>query len=64
MGTLDINECLVPGVCQQDCNNLPGNFECTCQDGFQMINSTHCRGNHRVKIIGNFYNSASRSIVL
>ncbi len=43
----DFDECEGEGTgnnCEQVCNNLPGNFDCSCDAGYDPINSTHCRG--------------------
>jgi len=31
-----VNECTIPGACGDNtvCHNVPGNYTCTCQDGF------------------------------
>ena len=30
--------------CDQVCVNTPGGFNCSCNDGFELINDTQCRG--------------------
>ncbi len=42
---IDIDECVGTNDCDQDCNNLPGSFECTCDAGYVALNRTHCQGN-------------------
>ncbi|XP_025114508.1 epidermal growth factor-like protein 7 [Pomacea canaliculata] len=32
----DVDECAVENKCQQVCHNLPGSYECVCQDGFKI----------------------------
>ncbi|KAL8621105.1 hypothetical protein ACOMHN_048147 [Nucella lapillus] len=32
----DVNECAGQNKCQQVCQNLPGTYECSCQDGFKI----------------------------
>ena len=43
---LDINECAVEnGGCGQICNNLPGTYECKCEDGYLLDTNSHsCSG--------------------
>lgn len=44
---LDINEC-VGGMssCNQECVNAIGSYNCTCYDGFYLLNDNHtCQGN-------------------
>lgn len=33
----DINECVVGGqaLCEQECINLPGSFQCSCYEGYE-----------------------------
>uniref|UniRef100_A0A0B7ACI5 EGF-like domain-containing protein n=1 Tax=Arion vulgaris TaxID=1028688 RepID=A0A0B7ACI5_9EUPU len=31
---IDIDECSGRNTCQQKCTNMPGSYECSCQDGF------------------------------
>ena len=42
----DINECSNDNAgCQQVCNNLPGSYSCSCNDGFQLDEDKHnCSG--------------------
>lgn len=37
---LDVDECLVEGSCSHQCINIPGSFECVCQEEYQLINGT------------------------
>ncbi|CAH1226406.1 EGFL8 [Branchiostoma lanceolatum] len=39
----DIDECWYEThVCHHNCHNHDGCYTCSCDDGFQLINSTHC----------------------
>ena len=42
----DINECAVDNAgCRQVCNNLPGSYACSCNDGYQLDEDEHnCSG--------------------
>ncbi len=40
----DIDECLMSNVCEQVCNNTEGGFFCTCKQGYQPTNTSHCEG--------------------
>ncbi|CAG9839329.1 unnamed protein product [Diabrotica balteata] len=33
---LDINECTIYGICDQKCRNLPGSYECYCDDKYKL----------------------------
>ncbi len=33
---LDVNECQMPGYCEQDCANAIGSFVCDCHDGHTL----------------------------
>ncbi|XP_038153666.1 signal peptide, CUB and EGF-like domain-containing protein 2 isoform X6 [Cyprinodon tularosa] len=39
----DIDECDLEynGGCVHECNNIPGNYRCTCYDGFNLANDGH-----------------------
>ena len=43
----DINECVGGGraICEQKCINLPGNFRCSCYEGYEPYpgRSKRCR---------------------
>lgn len=40
----DVDECAGQNECQQVCQNLPGSFECSCQDGFKIADDkVSCR---------------------
>ena len=34
--TLDVNECELYSPCDQECTNLPGSFECSCGEGYEL----------------------------
>ncbi|XP_078655667.1 uncharacterized protein LOC144902242 [Branchiostoma floridae x Branchiostoma belcheri] len=39
----DVDECWYEThVCHHNCHNNDGCYTCSCDDGFQLINSTHC----------------------
>ncbi|XP_064596976.1 fibrillin-1-like [Liolophura sinensis] len=38
----DINECNTPAICQQQCNNLVGNYKCTCFPGYELQADQSC----------------------
>lgn len=43
----DIDECDLEynGGCVHECNNIPGNYRCTCYDGFNLAHDGHnCLG--------------------
>ena len=42
---LDINECLgdMHG-CEQECNNTEGGYQCSCTDGFNLVDQHNCTG--------------------
>lgn len=33
---VDIDECKIPGICDQKCSNLPGTYLCDCYIGFKL----------------------------
>ena len=41
----DINECIedIDG-CQVHCSNTIGSYNCYCDNGYELLNSTHCTG--------------------
>ncbi|POO01013.1 Wall-associated receptor kinase [Trema orientale] len=42
-GCQDIDDCLDPNNCINGiCNNTPGNFSCSCLQGYEQINKTTC----------------------
>lgn len=42
---LDIDECANGNNdCQQRCVNTEGSFICQCFMGFELVDTTHCRG--------------------
>ncbi|XP_046807658.1 fibrillin-1 isoform X5 [Lucilia cuprina] len=38
----DIDECSLPGVCQYDCRNTNGSYECLCPRGYRLENGREC----------------------
>merc|ERR1712119_270084 len=39
----DIDECSqVYPMCQHECVNLPGSYECTCPEGYELVSGTRC----------------------
>ena len=38
----DVDECQTFGQCSQRCINHPGNFECRCEEGYEMVDKV-CR---------------------
>ncbi|CAG5120308.1 unnamed protein product, partial [Candidula unifasciata] len=38
---IDIDECSGRNTCQQKCTNLPGSYECSCQDGFTLADDEY-----------------------
>lgn len=52
---LDIDECDIEynGGCVHECNNIPGNYRCTCHDGFNLAHDGHnCLGKIHFKLQG------------
>ena len=47
----DIDECSMGDVCGAHgmCNNTEGSFVCTCEDGYMLMNATHCTGDSNVQ---------------
>ena len=44
---IDVDECDFEynGGCVHECNNIPGNYRCTCHDGFHLAHDGHnCLG--------------------
>jgi len=46
--TLDINECLIPEICQHNCTNIAGGYFCSCHQGYRLINGHNCTGSNIV----------------
>lgn len=42
----DVNECDNPGVCEHECKNTIGSYECKCRAGFEpdKRNTAKCVG--------------------
>ncbi|BFZ05862.1 hypothetical protein BsWGS_08901 [Bradybaena similaris] len=38
---IDIDECTGRNTCQQKCANLPGSYECSCQEGFVLADDEY-----------------------
>ena len=38
----DINECK-NNMCSQVCINLPGSYNCSCQEGYNLQSDGHCK---------------------
>ncbi|XP_075161744.1 uncharacterized protein LOC142234478 isoform X2 [Haematobia irritans] len=38
----DIDECSLPGVCQYQCRNTNGSYECLCPKGYRLENGRDC----------------------
>ena len=42
---VDEDECATNnGGCEHTCNNTAGSFTCSCNDGFELVNSFCCSG--------------------
>ncbi|XP_073842989.1 uncharacterized protein isoform X3 [Musca autumnalis] len=39
----DIDECSLPGVCQYQCRNTNGSYECLCPKGYRLENGRDCQ---------------------
>ncbi|KAK0395085.1 hypothetical protein QR680_001108 [Steinernema hermaphroditum] len=37
---VDIDECKTVGICDQQCINLPGSYECRCEHGYHLVHAT------------------------
>ena len=41
----DVNECSGVNDCQQECENTPGSYNCSCYEGFELAsNEKSCNG--------------------
>ena len=40
--TTDRDECKEWGFCDQTCTNVERSFECSCQDGYELIDGNQC----------------------
>lgn len=41
----DVDECAQSnGGCQQNCFNTEGGWECSCENGFVLLNGRNCQG--------------------
>ena len=42
---IDVDECSEDvDNCDQVCINVAGSYRCSCRQGFQLVNNTHCQG--------------------
>ena len=39
---LDVDECLVLGICSQICQNFPGGYQCSCMNGYELRDKRFC----------------------
>jgi len=40
----DVDECKIPGMCSQICENKKGGYKCSCHEGYEWDNADHrCR---------------------
>ena len=42
---VDFNECAVDnGGCEQKCTNTDGSYDCSCNEGYSLIDDRNCDG--------------------
>lgn len=60
---IDIDECRTQHICSsnQQCNNTPGSYTCTCKPGYQRSSSTRCIDIDECKISSASSSSSSSS---
>jgi hypothetical protein len=45
---VDVDECRQqPNLCDHECRNLPGSYQCSCQVGYALIGRSKCQGYYR-----------------
>ena len=55
----DIDECELEQNCTHNCHNTYGSYECTCNDGFELLSDGYkCQGNSS-KILKKYYCAVS-----
>ena len=42
---IDYDEC-EESPCEQVCNNLEGGYQCDCREGYELVESGRCQGEH------------------
>jgi len=52
----DVDECKIFGVCSQECQNLPGNYMCSCKEGYKDVDGT-CKASKDQAVL--YYSSRS-----
>lgn len=46
---MDIDECMIPGSCSQECFNTPGSFNCKCEDKYYERIGNKCKRIDRIE---------------
>lgn len=39
---IDIDECVIYSICEHNCSNINGSYQCSCLDGYTLVNNTNC----------------------